>query len=199
MRSEIKKGIAIGNYNSQFATYLSFKKGDIIVLEAKEGEFWRGRLGAHIGLVSQNYIKEIENQPVTGVATVTNNNINNNINQVSQPTFNSSINNHINKNNNNNNGSSPITTPTKQEDPKEKIQPTQPQIQQDEDEAIAKKIRDSFTHFQSKEELLEAIQNLAIKFVKQSSVLKKELAQEQAQRKELEEELKFIKHKHNLL
>ncbi|KAK5577052.1 hypothetical protein RB653_001989 [Dictyostelium firmibasis] len=221
INSNYKKGIALTNYNSQFATYLSFKKGDIMVLESKEGDFWKARIGGQVGLVSPNYIREhdVQVQTTTFTASVYDNynnsnnsssssnsninnssditNINNNLTTTTtakpSPPISPRINNNVNKNENENNNAN---------NHQQKVMNTS-QIDGNkctdiDDDSIARKIRDSFTHFQTREELLDAIQNLAIKFVKQTSALKKDLQQEQQEKKDIEMELQAIKQKYNL-
>ncbi|KAF2074389.1 hypothetical protein CYY_004285 [Polysphondylium violaceum] len=71
-------------------------------------------------------------------------------------------------------------------------------LQNVDDDGIAQKIRDSFSHFATKEEMLEAIQNLAIKFVKQTAILKKDLLEERSQKSLLEKELFELKQKYSI-
>ncbi|EAL70104.1 hypothetical protein DDB_G0274423 [Dictyostelium discoideum AX4] len=240
INSNYKKGIALTNYNSQFATYLSFKKGDIMVLESKEGDFWKARIGGQVGLVSPNYIREhdVQVHPPTTTFTASvydnsnnSNNSNSNSNNISNTTNsnNDNINTNINNlalpvkpsppisprtNNNNNNNNSINNNVNRNENENTNINHEQQQqsktvnisqIKNDanksseiDDDGIARKIRDSFTHFQTREELLDAIQNLAIKFVKQTSALKKELQQEQQEKANLEMELQEIKQRYNI-
>ena len=53
------KAIAIDNYEKQYDTDISFKKGDIIdITEKGDSDWWIGQLGDVSGHVPRRYVKE---------------------------------------------------------------------------------------------------------------------------------------------
>eukprot|EP01132_Coremiostelium_polycephalum_P003110 gene3110-3889_t len=191
------KAIAITSYNSQLANYLSFQKGDEMILIRKEGDFWMARINNNnqIGLVSPNYILELNKQ--------TNNNNNNQQHLQQQQQQQQQIN-------------SPVVEPIKQTNIKtqqktqtppplspklnnnsppqqQQEQPTTPKSEKTEEEIIIERVRASLEHLTTREELLDAIQSLSIKFVRQTAALKKELYQERTLKLAYESELLNLK------
>ncbi|KYR01799.1 hypothetical protein DLAC_01813 [Tieghemostelium lacteum] len=187
-----RKGIAVAHYNSQFANYLSFKKGDEIVLLKKEGEFWKGRIGNQVGLVSPNYVQEVQMPPISKFI--------NNSNSQQPPPIQSQPQTQTN---------TKVTQPQQQQQqqpqpqPQAKQQPTTtpPSSQStiSEEEAIALKIKESMSQFETREELLNAVQSLAIKFVKQTSQLKKELQDEKSKNSHLQSEISLLESEISIL
>eukprot|EP01133_Synstelium_polycarpum_P006786 gene6786-7888_t len=86
----------------------------------------------------------------------------------------------------------PITPPLASPSTNRNQQPQQQQYTEEE-LSIANKIEQSLSHLQTTEELMTAVKNLAIKFVKQTAQLKLELDQEKTLRMAFERELMSLK------
>lgn len=52
--------VALYTYESPEPRDLTFKEGDVILVNKKEGEWWNGSTGEHSGLFPSNYVKPKE-------------------------------------------------------------------------------------------------------------------------------------------
>lgn len=52
--------MALYTYESPEAGDLTFEERDVVVVTEREGEWWRGCIGEHVGLFPSNYVRPVE-------------------------------------------------------------------------------------------------------------------------------------------